>query len=279
VKNMHRTGPLLEGFVLVALGLSMIALIISGNYWLYLNPKFEWVTAGAACMLILIGFLAALWSENRVNRSGAAILIAFLCYTIWGNTQVLQPSPLKPKPLPVEMPEEEARTVLNGSEYIRINTVELFGICEEEPHKTGERYTVRGIVLRTPQLDSAGQFVVARLAVFCCLADAVVVGFRVRDDGAAQEFQNGQWVQVYGKLEEAPSPTPLPELPYVSDAGEWHDQHAQTPESPPSELPFKGAVAAAIHPRYIIAPDKVSITEEPELPFMFEFRGAEPYAF
>jgi hypothetical protein len=177
------------------------------------------------------------------------------------------------------MPKEEARTVLNGVEYIRINTVELFGVCEEEPHKTGERYTVRGIVLRTPELDSAGQFVVARLAVFCCLADAVAAGFRVQGDGAAQGLRNGQWVQVYGKLEEAPSGSSPPELHFEGDADDWHNQHAQAQESPLSELPFKGAVATAIHPRYIIAPDKVSITEEPELPFIFEFRGVEPYAF
>ena len=258
--RLGRTGPILEGAMLVALGLAMGALILSGNYWLYINPKFQWLTATTAGLLVLVGVASALQPPRPVNRSGVLIFLAFLCYTIWGNFQVLAPPPpdllARPTPPPPHSREDEkARETLNGIEYIRINTGELFNLCEDKGVDAGAHYTLQGMVVRTPELDRAGQFIVARLAVFCCFADAVAVGFRTSDPNGRSGLKNGEWVQIYGRLEGTSNELPQP------------------------EITFEGAVATAVHPRSVIIPEKTVPIAAPEIPFIFEFREAEPFAF
>jgi hypothetical protein len=108
--------------------------------------------------------------------------------------------------------------------------------------------------MKSRALADAGQFALMRVAVFCCLADAVAMGFRVAYD-QPDEMADGQWVEVYGTLKRLPHRLPEPGL----------------------HMP--GLFLSAVSDSYFLVPDVISPIQEPEIPFMFEFRKAEPYAY
>ena len=149
----------------------------------------------------------------------------------------------------------EPRLTLGDQEFIKINLGELFNISElGEPNQLGEHYVTRGVVKRSPELDEKGQFVLFRVFMWCCFADAVAVGFRVSYDHP-EELPDGQWVNVYGKLRLLPSELPEP------------------------KMPVQGITSKAIKKGYEIAAHKVEEIEPPAIPFMFDFRKSEPYAY
>ncbi|NTW38109.1 MAG: hypothetical protein HGB17_18840, partial [Syntrophobacteraceae bacterium] len=66
-------------------------------------------------------------------------------------------------------------------------------------HAAGETagpYVLQGFVKRSPELDRSGHFMLLRLTISCCLADAVAVGLRVQYDRVG-ELEDGQWLQVF----------------------------------------------------------------------------------
>jgi uncharacterized membrane protein YcgQ (UPF0703/DUF1980 family) len=144
---------------------------------------------------------------------------------------------------------------MDGLEYIRINLAELYSLCKgPQSDKLAQRYVVRGIVRRSKPLNRLGQVAVLRNLVFCCLADSFGVGFRVKYD-RLDELADGQWVEVYGTLRRLSQKLPDPRL-HIKDMRyfELNDSH-------------------------ILVPTKIVRISEPEIPFIFEFRKCEPYAF
>ena len=56
---MKKIGGVLEGLILLAIGLYAILLVFFGDYWRFLNPKFKWLTAFAAvsmAALMIVNF-------------------------------------------------------------------------------------------------------------------------------------------------------------------------------------------------------------------------------
>ena len=56
---MRKIGGIIEGLILLFIGAYAGLLILSGNYWRFLNPKFKWLTGTTAIMLMLVGAIAA----------------------------------------------------------------------------------------------------------------------------------------------------------------------------------------------------------------------------
>ena len=78
---MNRIGSFIEGLILLALGGSMTALVTADNYWLYLHPKFKWLTLTAGIVLLVVGMVAVF--RNRCP-SISRILIFLVFMTIAG---------------------------------------------------------------------------------------------------------------------------------------------------------------------------------------------------
>lgn len=252
---MSKLGGVIEGCIVVTLGFAMSALVSADNYWLYLHPKFKWLTLTAGIILVLVGAIALLY-----NRSPNLFrIVIFLAFTTFASMGYFWPNPTSSAtsgPLEQEASsKEESRIVLNGKEYIKINLGELYAISEKGlEEKRTDRYVARGIVKRSPELDEISQFVLLRVFIWCCFADAVAVGFRVQSD-QPDEFVDGQWVRVYGKLEKLPS-------------------HLAEPA-----VQVKGILSKALHKKDGIVAARVEKIEPPPIPFMFEFRKSEPYAY
>jgi uncharacterized repeat protein (TIGR03943 family) len=252
---MSKLGGLIEGCIVVFLGVAMSALVRADNYWLYLHPKFKWLTLTAGIMLVVVGVIA-LWYNRKPNLFRIVIFLAFTSFAsmgyFWPNPTSSATSGPQEKQVSAK---EESRIVLNGQEYIKINLGELYAISQEGlEEERADRYVARGIVKRSPELDEIGQFVLLRVFIWCCFADAVAVGFRVQGD-QPEKFLDGQWVRVYGKLEKLPSQLAEP------------------------SVQVKGILSKALPKKDGIVAARVEKIEPPPIPFMFEFRKLEPYAY
>jgi hypothetical protein len=252
---MKKLGGTLEGVLLVALGTGMAALVDSNYYWLYLNPKFTSLTAATALLLITTGVVAALHPNERPNLSGIALFALFGCVAVLGFARASQPMPNSPRaPLPFESEPEEARLTANGRDYVKINTAELYLSAEQAAGETAGPYVLQGFVKRSPELDRSGHFMLLRLTISCCLADAVAVGLRVQYDRVG-ELEDGQWLQVFTDVRPTPADLPNP-VPAVKSAIFW-----------------------VVHPRFVLLPHTVNRIDAPEIPFIFQVRDKEPYAY
>lgn len=253
---MKKIGAVVEGLILQAIAVYVAILVLAGDYWRFLNPKFKWLTGTTAVVLFFTGTVAIFNPRGRPNLSRIVVFLLFFRILtmgmsgstsyVKGFTAVLGGS---------DQTVEKSRLVMNGREYIKINLGELYRLGERpESEQTAKAYWVRGRVMKSRALDEAGQFALMRVAVFCCLADAVAMGFRVADarlDGVS----DGQWVEVYGTMKRLPHKLPEPGL--------------HTP----------GLFLSVVSDNYILVPDQIIAIKEPQIPFMFEFRKAEPYAY
>ncbi len=252
--------PLLDGLALLLLGGLLAGLALSERYWYFLNPRFIPVSLVTGAVLILLAPLAATRAPGPRPGGVPRLLSLGLCLGLAalavGGVSVESPDPgsaarrggLDFGPVP----EGPSRIIFKGREYVRMNLAELFLLADQRPTDAPARFVVRGVVRRSPALDGQGQALVSRVAVVCCLADAVAAGF-LADLGHTPQ---GQWVEVYGRLE------PLGAAPRSSDL-------PKTPE----------AAVTVCNERFRIDAEGVVPVSQPEMPYIFEFSEKEPYAW
>lgn len=248
---MKKIGGVLEGLILFVIGCYAGLLACFGKYWRFLNPKFKWLTAATALTLIIVGVSVMFNPDKRPKLS--RIIIFLLLLRVFS----LAPAGISlPTHRETELPKVEKPTVtMNGVQYIKINLAELYSLCQEGAQaKLASHYAVRGIVRRNRLLDRLGQFALVRSTVFCCLADAVAIGFRVKYDHF-DKLKNGQWVEVLGTLDELSRKLKDP------------------------ALPVPGMNITVLNDSYMLLPSKVSDTKIPEIPFILDIRKTQPYAY
>jgi uncharacterized repeat protein (TIGR03943 family) len=252
---MKKIGGVLEGLILLVIGGYAGLLVLFGDYWRFLNPKFKWLTAATAVVLIVVGVMAALHPNKRPRLSRIIIFLLLLRVFSIANAGI---SPLGRGAHgrgDESADEVTPRVTINGAEYVRINLAELYSLCQKAEHeKLALRYAVRGIVKRNEQLDRLGQFALIRNMIYCCLADSMGIGFRVKY-GHVNELADGQWVEVYGTVNSVSQKLPNP------------------------VLHIKGMIVTLLSDSHILVPDKVAATKEPEIPYILRIRRTEPYAY
>lgn len=271
----------IDGALLVILSLAMIALMLSGNHWLYLSPRFQWLSWLTAAMLLMVGTMAVLHPGRTMKTSSKVVLGAFVVLGIAGNALVLQPHPTEwGLYRPYRAVNEEPYKALGDVAYTRINLAELYEVSEIYPEKHHELYVTRGMVQRLPELDASGEFLLVRTLIWCCLADAVAVGFRVRGMPDDMDLPpSGQWMELYGILQEDPTHSVV-ELPPGDQWGELHGTLQEEPTPSMVDLPHAlDAFPLNIQPRFVLTPQHLVPTQEPDIAFIFEIRGAKPYAY
>ena len=236
------------------MGLYLGSLVLGDDYWLLLNPRFRWVSATAAFVLLVVGTASLIRPPASAKFSH---LIGFLVLFALAGVQHHDPAneAFKDPMSPLRAENPEPRVSIDGTEYIKLNTAELFLIAEQHKDRIPLKYAVRGIVVRSPELDRRNRFALLRVHMFCCLADAVAVGFLVPYD-KVDTLQTGQWVRAAGTLR--------PETPSKADQQSIH---------------LENIAFTAVNENYALKPDHVDPVEAPEFHFIFEFRDKEPYAY
>ncbi len=241
------------GLLLAALGCFMAFLSMSRSYWLFLNPRFAWLTLAAGLALLLLGLALALERGRRVNLFACLALLVFLPLAFLAALQSegggFVPAGLSVTRVPDTGP---SRIRLNGTEYIRLNPAELLLLADAPGGPDQRAFVTEGFVLRTPELDADGQVVLCRLVINCCFADALGVGIRLRVQ-APSSLQPNTWIRAAGRLVSAP---PIP---------------GQPPAIP-------GVIATVVSDSAAFTPDSVLPVSTAEQPYVFEIRADEPFA-
>lgn len=259
---MRRSLPaLVEALFVLGLAVFMVWLLEGGNYWMYLNPRFKGITWAAAFALAGLGVYGLAKPSARASwlRTGLYGLVLALCLlSEFGVRDGMERMGLDPQA--VRQQEEEAqlepRVKRGGAEYIRINLGELYDIVgTPKPDLIGFNYAVRGFVRRTPELDASGEFVLYRVALYCCYADSTAVGFRVRPPKGAAMPENGSWMVVYGVLEKM-------------------DKAA-----PEAEESLGGSAFSSVQEAFRIQAHQMERETAPGMGMMYEWRAQEPYAY
>jgi hypothetical protein len=262
---MGKIGGVIEGLILLVIGAYAGVLVLFGDYWRFLNPKFKWLTGLTAAMLMLVGAIAVFRPNKRPSLCRIVIFLILLIVLLAGQIGLpghqqtgakSRGEPAVANKLSGENPADAiTRVTMDGREYIRINLVELEFLCQDrQADKLAMSYVVRGVVRRSKRLDRLGQFALLRNVVVCCLADSIGFGFRVQDD-RLKKVADGQWVEVYGTLKGLSQKLPEPGL------------HIR-------EMRF-----TELSKSHILIPTKIIKIPAPEIPFIFDCKETEPYAF
>lgn len=252
---MKKIGGILEGLILLSIGVYAALLVFFGDYWRFLNPKFKWLTAVAAVILLGLGGVASVYPNKRPKLSRIIIFLIMLrvIFVTYSGISITGHGAAGSRGARPD--DGRPRITMNGKAYVKINLAELHLLFAENGNpKPARRYVVRGIVKRDTRLDRQGQFALVRNTVFCCLADSVGMGFRVQSD-QVDKLADGQWVQVYGTVKEQPELLP--------DLG----------------LRIKGINMTLLNESHILAADIVETTQAPEIAYIINIRNAEPYAY
>ena len=242
---------------MAGVGLFMSLFALSQDYWMLLNPKFRWLTLSAGVGLVICG-LAAIFAA-REQRLGPLRVLLFL---VLGVLMPLAVNPLPGQTGPrlhsarEQARPQQSRATWQGQEYIKLNLGELRNLIMQQPAQAlGGHWLLRGFIYRQPQLEARGQAAMLRNAVFCCLADSVALGF-VLESPELAGLDNGQWVQVYARLEPAQlSPALLEKV----------------------KLP--GVFITNLDQKHLLKPLRVVKIDAPQIPYMFGFRDQEPFAY
>jgi uncharacterized surface protein with fasciclin (FAS1) repeats len=195
----------LEGIVLVATGAGAGWLALLGEYELLLNPTYRWLTASGAAVTLAMGLVALALPRSRPSPVSLVVYLALLGLVVAGRPHERGESSLMvPPPPPPDLP-----TVIDGVEHEPIDLDDLHRTVEERSGELVDRpLLVYGIALRVPALAEEGHFALVRPVMACCVADAILVGFRT-ELGPGIELPEGEaWINVYGRLRRTPEVLP-----------------------------------------------------------------------
>ena len=261
---------ILEGLALLGTAGLLAGLALSARYWHFLNPRFAPLSLVTGICLAVIAPLAVFRPAGPrpgglLRLASFAVFLGLAVFAVFWTAPKPAPAPAPevgfaanpadqaphtldpaPKPLP------PSRVRHNGREYVRMNLAELFLLADQRPKDVPLHFVVQGQVRRGKNAQAAGLSLLCRTAVVCCLADAVSCCF-LADLGAAPA---GQWLEVYGHLEPLADPAAA--------------------KSPP---PGGDAAVSACNERFRVVVEAAEPAGPPEMPYMFEFREREPFAW
>jgi len=250
---------LVEAACLVGLAGFLVYLLLAGNYWMYLNPKFKGLSWAAAAALGSLGLYSAVRPPAGATWLRACLYLSVLGLCLMselGLQRWFDSSGVDSQAAEDAQATLPPRVTLHGVEYVRINLGELFDIAGKGPSpRLRDNYAVRGFVRRSPENDTKGEFVLYRLALYCCFADSTAVGFRVRQPLGEALPQNGSWQVVYGALE---------------DSGDPDSDKIAT---------IEGSAFASVNPDYRIVSRRMDAEKAPGMGMMYEWHAEEPYAY
>ncbi len=261
----------LEGLCLLCLGGFLAALALSRHYWSFLNPKFSPLTLGTGVLLAVCGLALLLRPEpgraTAARLTRQALILAFLCLAAFAWRQAAAPPPPGALTLSAPIPDEPdvpppLRVTVDNVEYVRLNLAELYIMVDKRRTDYPRHFAMRVQVGRTPELDRRGYVLLKRIAVTCCLADSLELAFLASGMPEVQsgEVQAGDWVEVFGQL--APLKAKGADKPLL----------AAVPKG-------KGPSIFLVNPGFRVVVDKAEPITLNDIPFLFEFREKEPFAW
>ncbi len=251
-----RTRKWIQASILLFMGLYFLDNMLSGRIYLYINERFGWLTWLATIMLILLGVVniidllrtppetahdhhdhehhhgeghdhnhdhAPTWA--KLGIVGLPLIIGLLVPAKPLGAAAIQNSGVSTN---YQSSGTTTQLALASTDRNVLDWVRAFNSTSNVKEFDGQKADVIGFVYRDIRFDEKTQFMAARFAISCCVADANALGVIVQTKEAAKWQQDG-WVRVRGKFQtqmidsretpvliaESVEQVPQPEHPYL----------------------------------------------------------------
>ena len=231
---------LCEAVILVLIGVAIICFALSKHYGLLMNVRFRWLTVTGAALLLVMGLFALFAGQKRPGLN-TLVFGLMLLVTLVGR-------PYLPDTNSMNLPESSLQAGLwdqiDQTRFPRKELQALYTKDSEEMVRTDASFSTIGIVKRLEVLDTHESFALMTSMMFCCIADALAVGFRVPSEDL-DNIEDGQWIMVCGKLVAENEEITLP------------------------NFRFGRATMSSVHKTYYLQPEKImSYSRVAQLPLL-----------
>lgn len=220
---------ILKGVILLLFSVFFAQKYVSGKLYDYIAPRFGWLAVLAAVMFAVIGVATILGNSKqddadglhdhatRPEHSGSKWPLIILSIPLIAGV-IIPARPLGPSQIEnqgvstnITAPASDVQislTIIPAQRNI-LDWVRAMGANPDPTALNGQQVDVIGFVYRDVRFAS-DQFMVARFAVSCCVADARAMGLVVQTKNASQ-YATGAWVRVKGTFQVgALNGSPLP---------------------------------------------------------------------
>ncbi|EPR44274.1 hypothetical protein dsx2_1635 [Desulfovibrio sp. X2] len=306
MRNLLRLSALLEGLVLVALGLFIVHLARSGGYWKFLNPKFMPLSLAAAGLLLVFGLAAGLRRPRRANFLRVAVFGAFLVVCWYGGRDAFTPTAPPPAraatSVAAPVPSDHAQTSEETS--AQAAPAPVWDEGGATPPTSGSAFSgvtaPHGEAAEPSRLTLGGkEYVKINLAelFFLCRdhPDEALAGRYVLRGSTIQAgeltrhhefgvFRVSVWccladaVAVGLRVAGAPPAGLAP--------GEWVRVYGHLERKPAAKdlekLHVRGVFSTIVDTNFVFVPERIDPIPDEEAsgaPYIFEWRDHEPYAY
>lgn len=207
---------ILKGVILLLFAIFFAQKYWSGGLYDYIAPRFGWLAVLAAVMFAGIGLAYLLESSKQdeadgfhdhafpPERTGSKWPLILLSIPLIAGV-VIPARPLGPSQIDnqgvstnITAPTSDVKislTIVPAQRNI-LDWVRAMGANPDPTALNGQQVDVIGFVYRDIRF-AGDQFMVARFAVSCCVADARAMGLVVQTRNASQ-YTTGAWVRVKG---------------------------------------------------------------------------------
>jgi putative membrane protein len=221
---------IIRAALLFGLAFMVAYLIITRELSYFINPRFQYLSIFSLIFLLILGCVQINHykrpSAHRIGTWGYLIVLLPICAFLLFPSKPLDASIADQKVytyVPTEKPknqstnqqqlaqeddswEEPYKQKASELEKLSVitlsskNYLEVTNVLMMYPEKfVGKKITSTGFVYREEGLKD-NQFVLARLSMACCVADAGVVGFLI-DTPLSNQFKKDQWYEIEGTFE------------------------------------------------------------------------------
>ena len=241
----------LKAFLLLALGLFLLGKINDGTIFYYINQRFVWLTFVGGLIFVLLGvsIFKQKYNEHHhhdhahahdhdeeagfFSKAGPILVVSIpLLLGVFVPARPLDNQVIENRGIsysaPLSISDSQTVAIDQPSDSRNIlDWIRAFNYSDDPAEFSGESASVVGFVYHDLRLPE-NQFMVGRIAVTCCVADAFAIGMVVESPNAAEMIDN-RWVHVEGIIDvtsvdgwdlplilaEEITPTDAPPQPYI----------------------------------------------------------------
>lgn len=214
----------IRGLLYTALGISFLYLLITGQYKLYIAPRYQLFLLLTGITLLVGGIISILWSPNKQYKhnwkSITPIIIPLVLLIVppilspdsvqvTGNTAVTDDRndfdfsqddigdviTVNNTAKDPGISKDKKEIVLNSDNYYR--TIVTLGSNPEA--YVGYKIYMTGYVNRDDNTLKSNEFTLSRMSMACCIADVSPIGLTMhKADG--DSYNNKKWITVEGTV-------------------------------------------------------------------------------
>ena len=202
-----------ELLLIAALASAITYIFASNKVSILISPRYR-IFIILAVLILVVFFVITAASGTRSHSAGSVMrsrdfLLVFIIVSIFfisyedlqqnyseKNNFELESQAILPGPSLNQETQDESDVInLDGRNFLRY----LDYIYEETEEFTGKTIRLTGYVLNLDSLEP-GYFVIARLAMFCCAADAFPVGFICEKGSISVDLNQDDWFEIEGTI-------------------------------------------------------------------------------